>query len=167
MKQFNTQKFKRFMKLLSLSLVATLLASVQLQAAEWTIDSADDWTQNIKSAEGATVAEGSVAPNEKTATISTTIHTTDLKRSAKTLVVNQSAIWKNWNPIENLGQFVGVLGGDIHVLAQPPQRDLHVNCLSTRRSFSKKCLMWWMPCRTMARRSAPTPNANPEYLDES
>ena len=91
------------MKFLSLSLVATLLAGVQLQAADWTIDSADDWTKNIKSAEGATVADGSVSPTAKTATIVTKVHASDGKRSAKSLTVTQSAIWQNWNPIDNLG----------------------------------------------------------------
>jgi hypothetical protein len=86
-----------------LSLFAALLVGVQLHAADWTIDSADDWTKNIKSAKGASVSDGSVSPSEKTATILTKVHTSDVKRSAKSLVVNQSAIWQNWNPIENLG----------------------------------------------------------------
>ena len=76
----------------------------ELQGADWTIDSTDDWTKNIKSAEGAAVADGSVSPKAKTATIdSTKVHASDVKRSAKSLVVTQSAIWQNWNPIENLG----------------------------------------------------------------
>ena len=38
------------MKLFSLSLAAALLAGVELKAADWTIDSADDWTKNVASA---------------------------------------------------------------------------------------------------------------------
>ena len=91
------------MKLVSLSLVAALFVGVELRAADWTIDSADDWTKNIKSAGGAIVADGSVSPEAKTATIVTKVHASDIKRSAKSLVVTQSAIWQNWNPIENLG----------------------------------------------------------------
>jgi hypothetical protein len=91
------------MKSFSIVWVAALLAGAQLQAADWTIDSADDWTQNIKSAEGATVEDGSVSPKAETATISTKVHASDVKRSAKSLVVTQSAIWQNWNPTENLG----------------------------------------------------------------
>ena len=94
---------KETMKISTLSLVATLLVGIEVQAADWTIDSADDWTKNIKSAEGATVADGSVSPKAKTATIATKVHASDVKRSAKSLVVTQSAIWQNWNPIENLG----------------------------------------------------------------
>ncbi|MDA7875308.1 hypothetical protein N9A77_00950, partial [bacterium] len=87
------------MKSLALLLVAALLVGAPLQADDWTIDSAADWKQNIQSAEGAAVADGSVSPKAKTALITTKIHTSDVKRSAKSLVVNQSAIWQNWNPI--------------------------------------------------------------------
>ena len=83
-------------------LVAVLLSS-QLQAQDWTIDSAEDWTENIMSSEGATVADGSVSPKSKTATIVTKIHSSDVKRSAKSLDVTQSAVWQNWIPTENLG----------------------------------------------------------------
>ena len=88
---------------LSLSLVATLLASVGLLADDWTIDSAEDWRKNIQTAKGATVSDGSVSPEAKTATIATRVHASDVKRSAKSLVVTQSAIWQNWIPTENLG----------------------------------------------------------------
>ena len=91
------------MKLLSHALVATLLAGSRLQAADWTIETSDDWTQNIKSAEGAIVEAGSVSPKAKVASITTKVHSSDVKRSARSLVVSQLAIWQNWNPIENLG----------------------------------------------------------------
>ena len=90
---------KRFILMLTL----TTTSCLDLLASDWTIDSADDWTRNIQSAEGATVADGVVSPDAKTATIVTTVHTSEVKRSAASLVVSQSAIWQNWNPIENLG----------------------------------------------------------------
>jgi len=98
------------MKLFALSLVAVFFAGGQLQTASaqsqtaaWTIDSADDWKQNIESVEGATVKDGAVSPDKKTANISTKVHKSDVKRSAKSLAVTQSAIWQNWNPVENIG----------------------------------------------------------------
>ena len=91
------------MRLMTLLLIAVLTASVQLKADDWTVDSAEDWKQNIQSSEGANIADGSVSPKTKSATISTRIHSSESKRSAKALVVSQSAIWQNWNPIENLG----------------------------------------------------------------
>jgi len=101
--QIMIREINSTMKSLALLLVAALLVGAPLQADDWTIDSAADWKQNIQSAEGAAVADGSVSPKAKKALITTKIHTSDVKRSAKSLVVNQSAIWQNWNPIENLG----------------------------------------------------------------
>ncbi len=43
---------------------------------------------------------------------------------------------------EDLGQLLGVVRRQIDELAQPAHRDLHRNCPSTRRSGSKKCLIW-------------------------
>lgn len=91
------------MKQFSLQLFCALIGCVQMQAADWTIDSADDWTENIESIDGARVADGTVSPRAETATITTKVHASDGKRSAKTLLVSQSPIWQNWNPIENLG----------------------------------------------------------------
>ena len=86
-----------------LTCCAILLVGIELQAADWTIDGADDWTRNIKSAEGAIVLDGSVSPKEKTAMVVTRLDASDAQRSAKSLTVTQSPIWQNWNPIENLG----------------------------------------------------------------
>jgi len=91
------------MRLHLLALAAILPCGVPLQAADWMIDSADDWAMNIQTAEGATVAEGVVSPSATDATIVTRIHSSDTRRSAGSLVVTQSAVWQNWNPIENLG----------------------------------------------------------------
>ena len=107
---FDISQDPGIMKLLSLSLFAALVVAAQLQTvdaqtkiADWTIDSAEEWTQNIETAEGASVADGSVSPNGKAAQIATKIHASEVKRSAKSLVVTQSTIWQNWNPIKNLG----------------------------------------------------------------
>ncbi len=98
------------MKYLSHSIFAALVvggslwtAAAQGQVADWTIDSADDWKQNVESSDGAAIENGSVSPTAKTATIATKIHASEAKRSAKSLVVTQSAIWQNWNPVENIG----------------------------------------------------------------
>lgn len=91
------------MKTATLTLVVTLLFSIAAQADDWTIDSADEWTQNVKSIEGATLVDGSVSPDKKTSTVATKIQTSDAKRSAGSLTVTQSALWQNWNPIQNLG----------------------------------------------------------------
>ncbi|WP_166822786.1 hypothetical protein [Thalassoroseus pseudoceratinae] len=91
------------MKLLSLTLVATLLYCVPSQAADWTIDTAEDWAKNLQSVKGAIVQDGTVSPKAGAATVTTNVRVSDVKRSAKSLVLTQSPIWQNWNPIENLG----------------------------------------------------------------
>ncbi|MEO1618535.1 MAG: hypothetical protein AAFV88_21965 [Planctomycetota bacterium] len=75
----------------------------RLAASDWVIDTAEDWARNIESVEGATVVEGTVSPTDRTATVSTKIKTSTSKRRAKSLVVDQSPVWQNWKPIENLG----------------------------------------------------------------
>jgi hypothetical protein len=42
-------------------------------------------------------------PSIKSGTLKTKLQSFDEKRSAKSLQINQSAIWQNWNPIDNLG----------------------------------------------------------------
>lgn len=85
--------------------VSTLLGASLVHAEEsaWEIDSQKDWKANIESSEGGVVANGSVSPKEKEATVLTKLQSFDGKRSAKSLTLTQSAIWQNWNPIENLG----------------------------------------------------------------
>ncbi len=85
------------------SIILAALLGSQLLAEDWTIDSAAEWTDNIQSTAAASLADGMVSPTEKVATVSTRLQTFDQKRSAKSLTVTQSAIWQNWNPIENLG----------------------------------------------------------------
>ena len=80
------------MKLFLLSLATALLVVCQLQAENWTIDSAEHWTTNIQSAQGATVEDGSVSPSAEVATITTRLHSSDTKRSAKSLVLTQSCL---------------------------------------------------------------------------
>lgn len=91
------------MKTITLLLAAVLLGGAALRAADWKIDSANDWKQNIKSAKGADVVDGAVSPKAKSATVVTRLHRSKVKRSAESLTVNQSPVWQNWNPIENLG----------------------------------------------------------------
>ena len=91
------------MKSLKSCLIATILSVSPVQADDWTIDSANEWEQSIESSDGVVVADGVASPTERVATITTKINSTSKKRSARSLLVNQSPIWQNWNPIENLG----------------------------------------------------------------
>ena len=85
------------------AVVVPMLWCVGQLSADWTIDSAQEWSLSIQSAEGAEVEGGFVSPKANSATITTKVHSTSGKRAAQSLVIDQSPIWQNWNPIENLG----------------------------------------------------------------
>jgi len=80
------------MKTLTLSLVASLLIGIEPLGADWMIDSADDWTRSIKSVQGASLVDGTVSPNEKTAMVVTKLYASDVKRSVRSLTVTQSPL---------------------------------------------------------------------------
>ena len=80
-----------------------LLTSSALAAAPLTIDSQSEWEKSLASSKGLNIENGVASPNGKTARLRTKIQRFDRKRSASSLTVKQSAIWQNWNPIENLG----------------------------------------------------------------
>ena len=79
-----------------------LLASAADEKS-WTIEGPDAWKAAIESADGIAVDDAGPSPSGKSGTILTKIQKFDSKRSAKSLTLKQSAIWQNWNPIENLG----------------------------------------------------------------
>ena len=78
-------------------------ASGQSQAEDWTISSAEEWKENVATSQGATIAEGVVFPDGKSASFTTKLKPFQRKRAAKRLVIDQSPVWQNWNPIANIG----------------------------------------------------------------
>ena len=93
------------LKFLTLVPFLSLLATSAIHAKEvmWDLDDEAQWKKNLDSSDGLVFENGSVAPEEKTATFRTTLKTFDGKQSAKSLTIRQSPIWQNWIPIENLG----------------------------------------------------------------
>ena len=85
----------------------TILASSALgyAAAEeaWVIDSQAEWQQNIGEQSNLEIKEGVAAPTGRSATLRSTVKTFKEKRSAKSIVIDQSAIWQNWEPVKNVG----------------------------------------------------------------
>ena len=62
-----------------------------------------------------------------------------------------------------------LLGGQLNVgeLAEPGERNLHRKPAKKRRSFSRKARRSGIPCRNIAMRSTPRPNANPWWVSGS
>ncbi|TWU64679.1 hypothetical protein [Crateriforma conspicua] len=83
--------------------LATLLFASVAEGDEWAIETADDWATSVETVSGATFTHGAVLPTGQSASISTIVYTSDQKLSARSLRIEQSPIWQNWNPIENLG----------------------------------------------------------------
>lgn len=93
----------RTLVLFVFGLVAVISAGDQASAEDWTISSAEEWKENIATSQGATFAEGMVSPDGKSASLRTKLKPYPQKRAAKMLVIDQSPIWQNWNPIANIG----------------------------------------------------------------
>ena len=69
----------------------------------WVVDSQADWKKNTKTQKGLQFKNGMARPKGKQATFTSAMKTFDLKRSAKSIVIDQSPEWLNWEPIGNLG----------------------------------------------------------------
>ncbi|TWU37910.1 hypothetical protein Q31b_46990 [Novipirellula aureliae] len=69
----------------------------------WTIDSQAEWEQQTDSKTQLELKDGLVAPTAEQVTFSSTLKTFSQKRSAKSITIDQSVLWKNWDPISNIG----------------------------------------------------------------
>ena len=93
------------MKIQAITLAMLLLAISSLTVADdtWVIDSQSDWESATGAASELEVKAGMISPSAKKATFQSTLKTFTKKRSASSLVFDQSAIWQNWEPIKNYG----------------------------------------------------------------
>ena len=91
------------MKIITTAFFPFLLVPSLLAADPLTIASEADWKKSIASSEGVVIKNGVAEPTGKTGTLTTRVHKFDQKHSASSLIITQSAVWQNWNPIENLG----------------------------------------------------------------
>jgi len=84
--------------------VLIVLATGSIGLAEdWSINTQEEWSAATGSQENLTVKDGIVTPSGKTAIFKSKLKTFSQKRSAASIVFDQSPIWQNWNPIPNLG----------------------------------------------------------------
>jgi len=81
-----------------------LLSATSTSASEpWVIDSQEQWTQAAATSKGLAVDDGLAMPTDKTATFTSKVQRFNNKRKATSITFDQSPIWQNWQPIENLG----------------------------------------------------------------
>ena len=88
---------------LLLSILYTALATSAFAADEWVIDSQDDWKATTADQSKLEIKDGTAIPTDKVATFASKIKRFDKQRQAQSIVIDQSPVWQNWEPIDNLG----------------------------------------------------------------
>ncbi len=72
-------------------------------ADAWVIDTQDEWTSSAADNPDIEIAGGMIMPTGKAATFASTTKRFDKKLRATSILLEQSPIWQNWEPIANLG----------------------------------------------------------------
>lgn len=85
--------------------IALLLSMATASFADdvWVVDGADAWTAASAETAGLEVKDGLVAPIGKTGTFTSKVRRLDAERKLDSILIEQSPVWQNWNPVANLG----------------------------------------------------------------
>ncbi|MEQ9067159.1 MAG: hypothetical protein RLO18_10565, partial [Gimesia chilikensis] len=83
--------------LLSLSLTTIAVAE------DWVIDTQQQWTAAANYQTHLEFKDGTAIPTDSKATFVSEVERFKQKHKAKSLVVAQSPLWQNWDPVANLG----------------------------------------------------------------
>ncbi|MEN8843684.1 MAG: hypothetical protein ACN4GF_11610 [Lentimonas sp.] len=86
--------------LLPLFFVST---AVGFSDQKWTIDTQAEWEQAIASQNQLELENGKASPTAKTATFQSALKSFSKKRSAASISFEQSTVWENWEPTQNIG----------------------------------------------------------------
>ncbi len=94
------------MKILPYLLLSSLVCCADQEKPNnqtWTIDTQADWNENLLEKNGVEISDGLASPTGKIAVLSSVIKQFDEKRSAQSIMIDQSTAWLNWNPIGEIG----------------------------------------------------------------
>jgi hypothetical protein len=84
--------------------IAALAALSSMHAAEtWMIDTQQEWQDGITAMTHIELKDGMATPTADVATLQSKLMSFPQKKSAKTLRIEQSPLWLNWNPVPNIG----------------------------------------------------------------
>lgn len=78
-------------------------ASVKATGNTYVVDTLEEWQRAAADHANLEFEDGLATPTAKEATFRSVLLTSDKKRSAKSLTIDQSPVWHNWEPIPNLG----------------------------------------------------------------
>jgi membrane-associated protease RseP (regulator of RpoE activity) len=83
--------------------VPTNQTSASLSGEKWIIDSQSDWLAATADHAHLKFTDGLATPTAREATFRSVLITSEKKRTAESLTIDQSPVWHNWEPIPNLG----------------------------------------------------------------
>ncbi|HAW29697.1 MAG TPA: hypothetical protein DCY03_16505, partial [Planctomycetaceae bacterium] len=86
-----------------LILFLTLTTSSASAADDWVTDSQKEWQAAAAGKDNIDFKEGTAIPTDKTASFTSKVKRYDHKQKAKSIIIEQSPIWQNWEPVANLG----------------------------------------------------------------
>ena len=69
----------------------------------WTIESQEDWQENMTGKSNLDITKGKVIPTAKEAVFQSSMKKFTKKRSAKSITFSQSTEWLNWESVPNIG----------------------------------------------------------------
>lgn len=69
----------------------------------WTMATQHGWEANVAAQSNLAFADGMAVPTAESAVFRSILKTFEEKTSAQSLVVEQSPVWENWEPIANIG----------------------------------------------------------------
>lgn len=93
------------MKQKLISIFCLFLAATAVHAGDdaWVTHSQEDWETNSAKNFNLTFKDGMVEPTAERATFTSVLKKFGDKRKATSIILEQSPIWQNWNPVENIG----------------------------------------------------------------
>lgn len=69
----------------------------------WEIDTQEQWEAALMATEDINLADGLATPNVQSTTFSSIVKTYDTKQQPTAIVFEQSPLWLNWQPTQNIG----------------------------------------------------------------
>lgn len=90
-------------KLIKFTPVLLMGASTGFAQQSWSIDTQEDWEQNLNTQEHLEFKDGMVSPTAENSTYKSKLKRFAKKQSAKLISFDQSPVWLNWEPTRNIG----------------------------------------------------------------
>jgi len=95
------------MRTITIAMAAQILMCIILSKSSadenWVVDSQSQWQESVAEKSNVEIKDGLVTPTAEASTLRSKLKVFATKRSAKSIVFDQSPIWQNWEPTANIG----------------------------------------------------------------